>query len=64
VLQPPECLAVHDAIAIALKGRAHIVFLLLVKAATRLGALRRLRRQNLPLARLEMFPNVRHYRLI
>ena len=54
VLQAAERLAVHDAIAIVLKRRTHIVFGLVTQTSTRLGAFRRLRRQNLPLARLEV----------
>ena len=55
VLQPAERLRVNDAVAIALKRRPDVVFRLLAQTAARIGALRRLRRQNLPLARLEMF---------
>ena len=60
VLQAPERLAVHDAIAIALKRRAHVVLGLLALAPARFRALGRLRRQDLPLARLEMLTNARH----
>ena len=54
VLQPPEGLAVDDAVAIALKRGTHVVFGLGPQAAARIGALRRLRREDLPLARLEL----------
>ena len=55
VLQPPERLAVNDAIAIVLKRRPHIVFGLGLQAAARLGALGGLRREHLELALLERF---------
>ncbi len=55
VLQPPERLAVDDAIPIVLKRRPHIVFGLGPETAARVGALGRLRRQRLPLALLEAF---------
>ena len=54
VLQAAEGLAVDDAIAIPLKRRAHVVFGLRPKAAARVAALRRLRREDLELARLEL----------
>ena len=60
VLEPAERLRVHDAIAIALKRRAHVIFRLLAQPPARVGALGRLRRQNLPLARLEMFTDAGH----
>ena len=60
VLEPAKRLRVHDAIAIALKRRTHVVFGLFAQAPARVGALRRLRRQNLPLARLEVFTDARH----
>ena len=55
VLQPAERLAVDDAIAIALKRRPHIVFRLRPQPAARIGALGRLRREHLALARFELF---------
>ena len=60
VLEPAKRLRVHDAIAIALKRRPHVVFGFFAQPAARVGALRRLRRQNLPLARLEVFSDARH----
>jgi hypothetical protein len=50
VLEPPERFRVDDAIAIALIRRAHIIFGLFAQTSSRLGALGRLRRQNLALA--------------
>src|SRR5262249_54307219 len=49
VLQTPECLAVDDAIAIALKRRTDVVFGLRPQTTARVGALGRLRRENLAL---------------
>jgi hypothetical protein len=60
VLEPPERLAVDDAVAIALKCRPDIVFGFRSKPPARVGALCRLRRQNVPLTRFEIFPNARH----
>ena len=60
VLEPAERLRVHDAIAIALKRRTDIVFRLLAQPSARLGALRRLRRQDLPLARFQVFTDAGH----
>ena len=57
VLQPPERLAVDDAIAIALKRGPDVVFRFGPQPAARVGALGRLRRQDLPLARFELFAN-------
>ena len=54
VLQPPERLAVDDAIAIALERRPDVVFRLGPQPPARVGALRRLRRQDLALARFEL----------
>ena len=54
VLQPAERLAVDDAIAIALERRPHVVFGLGPETAARIGALGRLRREDLALARLEL----------
>ena len=54
VLEPPEGLAVDDAIAIALERRPDVVFAFRPQAAARVGALRRLRREDLALARLEL----------
>src|SRR5262249_579589 len=53
VLEPTERLAVHDAIAIALERRAHIVLGFGAQASARLRALCRLRREDLELALLE-----------
>ena len=55
VLQPAERLAVDDAIAVALKRRPDVVFRLGAQAAARVGALGRLRREDLALARFELF---------
>ena len=55
VLQPPECLGVDDAIAVALKRWTDGILGLGSQAAFRIGALRRHRRENLPLASLEFF---------
>src|SRR5207253_699439 len=60
VLEPPERLAVNDPIAVALKRRPDVVFFLGAKAAFRVGALRRLRREDLPLARFELLAKRRH----
>ena len=60
VLEPPERLAVDDAIAIALKRRPDVVFALGAQAAARVGALGRLRREDLALARLELFAEASH----
>ena len=54
VLQPAERLAVDDAIAIALKRRPDVVLGLGAQPAARVGALGRLRREDLALARLEL----------
>ena len=54
VLQPAERLAVDDAIAIALERRPHFVFGLRTKTAARVGALGRLRREDVALARFEL----------
>ena len=61
VLEPAERLGVHDAIAVALERRTHVVFRFFAQPPARVGALRRLRRQNLPLARLEVLSDARHY---
>ena len=58
VLQPAERLAVDDAIAIALKRRADLVFRLLAQAPARIGALGRLGREDLALARFELLSRV------
>ena len=57
VLQAAERLAVDDSIAVALKCRADVVFRLGPEPAARLGAFRRLGRQNLAFARLELLAN-------
>jgi hypothetical protein len=51
---------VNNAIAVALKRRSHLVFRFLTQATARLGALRRLRREDLALARFELLPDARH----
>ena len=61
VLEPAKRLAVDDAIAIALKRRSHVVFGLFAQAAARVGALGRLGRQDLSLARFEVFTDTGHY---
>ena len=58
VLQAPKRLAVDDAIAIALKRRPDIVFLLRPETAARAGALGRLGREHVALARFELFADV------
>jgi hypothetical protein len=50
MLEPPERLAVNDAIAVALKRRPHVVFNFRAKASPRSRAFRGLLRENLPLA--------------
>jgi hypothetical protein len=60
VLQPPERLAVNDAVAIPLKCRPDVVFRLRPKPAARLGALCRLGRENLALPRFELFADCCH----
>src|SRR5262249_49539262 len=60
VLEAPEGLAVDDAIAIALERRPDVVFGFGTQAAARLGALRRLRREDLALAGLELFAERTH----
>src|SRR5438067_1040495 len=55
VLQTPERLAVDDPIAVPLKRRPDVVFALGSKPPARVGALGRLRRKNLALARFELF---------
>src|SRR5207249_9050143 len=57
VLQAAERLAVDDSIAVALKCRADVVCRLGPEPAARLGAFRRLGRQNLAFARLELLAN-------
>src|SRR5687768_17336352 len=63
VLEPTKSLGMHDAVAVALERRPHIVFRFVAQAPARVGALRRLRRKNLPLARLEVLSDAGHYRL-
>ena len=60
VLQPAERLAVDDAVAVALKRRADIVFGLRTQAPARVGALGRLRREDVALARFELFAKAAH----
>ena len=55
VLQPAKRLAVNDAIAIALKRRPDVVFGFGTQAAARVGALGRLRREDVAFARFELF---------
>ena len=57
VLQAAERLAVDDAIAIALKRRTDRILGLVLQASPGVAALRRLRREDLALARLEVFAN-------
>src|SRR5262245_58996441 len=54
VLESPERLAVDDAIAIALKCRTYVVFGLGAQPPARIGALGRLRRQDVALPLLEL----------
>src|SRR5439155_11727475 len=60
VLQTAESLAVNDAVAVALKCGTDIVFALGPEPAARLDALRRLGRQNLLFARLELLSDRDH----
>src|SRR5687767_10842589 len=60
VLQPPERLAVHDAVAITLKRRTHVVFGLRAKASAGSSALGRFRRKNLELALFERITKAIH----
>jgi hypothetical protein len=61
VFQPPKGFAVNDAIPVVLKRGTHVVLRLVAKAPARFCALGGLRRQNLALARLEVFTNARHF---
>src|SRR4029077_18445569 len=54
VLEPPEGLAVDDAVAVPLKGRTYIVFGFGTQASARVGALRGPRRQDVPLTLFEL----------
>ena len=60
VLQPPERLAVDDAVAVALKRGAHVVFRRGAEAPARVGALGRLRREDVALARFELLSKACH----
>src|SRR4029453_16752633 len=60
VFQSAESLAMNDAVAIPLESGTDRIFHLGAQAAARVGALRRLRRENLPLAFLELFTDVTH----
>ena len=60
VLEPAKRLGVHDAIAVALERRPHIVFGLFAQAPARVGALRGLRRKNLTFTGLEVLSDARH----
>jgi hypothetical protein len=53
----------HDSIAVALKRRTHIVFGFFAQAPACVGALRGLRRKNLPLTGFKVFTDAGHYRL-
>ena len=57
VLQPAKRLAVDDAVAIALERRPHVVFGLRTQPAARVGALRRLGREDVALAQFELPPD-------
>ena len=59
VLQPPERLAVNDAVPIVLKCRAHVIFRFGSEASARVGALGSLRRKRLLLALLQRFTDAR-----
>ena len=54
VLEPPEGLAVDDAVAVPLKRRTYIVFGFGTQASARIGALRGLRRQDVALTLFEL----------
>src|SRR5689334_11559518 len=58
VFQPPEGLAVDDAVAIALKRRPDGIFALGMEPSTRVRALCGLRCEELPFARLEIFTDL------
>src|SRR5207247_7103233 len=60
VLQPPECFAVDDAIAIALKCGADVVLRLGTQTAARSGAPGRSRGEDVALARLELLADGGH----
>ena len=60
VLQPPEGLAVDDAVAIVLKGRANVVFQLGAQSPPGSRAARRLRRQHRVLAGFQRLTDARH----
>src|SRR6185503_10138568 len=59
VLESAKGLAVDDAVTIALKGGADVVFELGAEAAARVGALGRLRREDLALAGFELLADAR-----
>src|SRR5687767_1121945 len=63
MLEPAKRLGMHDAVAVSLERRPHIVFGFFARAPARVRALRGLRRKNLPLASLEVFTDAGHYRL-
>ena len=60
VLQPAERLAVDDAVAVALERGPDVVFGRWTKASARVGAFRRLRRQDVALTRFELFTKTCH----
>src|SRR4051812_33200736 len=60
VLQASKRLAVDDAIAVALERWPDRILRLRTEPSAGVGTLRRLRRENLPLAFLELFADVRH----
>ena len=55
VFEPAERLAVDDPVAVALERRPDIVFALRPQTSARIGALRRLRSENLAFPHLELF---------
>jgi hypothetical protein len=61
VFEPAKGLGMDDAIAVALERRPHIIFGFFAQTPARVGALRRLRRKNLPFTRLEVFSDARHF---
>jgi hypothetical protein len=62
VLQTPERLAVDDPIAVTLIGRPDLVLGFRTAAAARIGALGRLRRKCLTLARFELLTKIHEMR--
>ena len=60
VLQASERLAVNDPISVTLEHRPNRIFGLLTPPALRIGALARVRRQELPLASFEVLADTGH----